>query len=284
MKLGKGVRFICIKDINEINQSDDMLEQYKNNIINAVQKEIGRCHYKVSGFESDDIGGMSMREFYGTLAKVFIQINEKFEMKYLHTSSALNMRFEFFGFDDMKKMTQSGRLLSGKSIDPKAYQDKKETLEGIAINFFPEKGGATNNETLKKYIKTLKDERELLFKYEDCLFDISWSYANNGWSITGYEEVDNEEVKSDYILKDHLCGLCTGSERDAVLFFIQDQDHEIEQQRKMFFQIVEKANINIVTCGDCGLVVFHQIEREGDICCPHCSLESDSSDFPDFYC
>jgi hypothetical protein len=41
--------------------------------------------------------------------------------------------------------------LSGKSIDPKAYQDKKETLEGIAINFFPEKGGATNNETLKKY-------------------------------------------------------------------------------------------------------------------------------------
>jgi hypothetical protein len=24
------------------------------------------------------------------------------------------MRFEFFGFDDMKKMTQSGRLLSGK--------------------------------------------------------------------------------------------------------------------------------------------------------------------------
>jgi hypothetical protein len=52
-------------------------------------------------------------------------------------------------------------------------------LEGIAINFFPEKGGATNNETLKKYIKTLKDERKLLFKYEDCLFDISWSYANN---------------------------------------------------------------------------------------------------------
>jgi hypothetical protein len=78
MKLGKGVRFICIKDINEINQSDDMLEQYKNNIINAVQKEIGRCHYKVSGFESDDIGGMPMREFYRTLAKVFIQINEKF--------------------------------------------------------------------------------------------------------------------------------------------------------------------------------------------------------------
>jgi hypothetical protein len=38
--------------------------------------------------------------------------------------------------------------------------------------------------------------------------------------------------------KDHLCGLCTGSERDAVLFFIQDQDDEIEQQRKMFFQII----------------------------------------------
>jgi hypothetical protein len=47
-----------------------------------------------------------------------------------------------------------------------------------------------------------------------------------------------------------LCGLCTGSERDAVLFFIQDQDHEIEQQRKMFFQIVEKANINIVFCSE----------------------------------
>jgi hypothetical protein len=156
MKLGKGVRFICIKDINEI------------------KKEIGQYRYKVSGFESDDIGGMPMREFYRTLAKVFIQINEKFEMKYLHTSSALNMRFEFFGFDDMKKMTQSGRLLSGKSIDPKAYQDKKETLEGIAINFFPEKGGATNNETLKKYIKTLKDERELLFKYRYFISNFSF--------------------------------------------------------------------------------------------------------------
>jgi hypothetical protein len=37
------------------------------------------------------------------------------------------VKIEFFGFNDMKKMTQSGRLLSGKSIDPKAYQDKKES-------------------------------------------------------------------------------------------------------------------------------------------------------------
>ncbi len=63
-----------------------------------------------------------------------------------------------------------------------------------------------------------------------------------------------------------------------------DQDNKIEQQRKMFFQIVEKSNINIVTCGDCGLVVFHKIGREGDICCPHCSIESDLSNFPDLYC
>jgi 5'-3' exonuclease len=42
------VRFICIKDINEI------------------KKEIGQYRYKVSGFESDDIGGMPMREFYRT--------------------------------------------------------------------------------------------------------------------------------------------------------------------------------------------------------------------------
>lgn len=144
IKLGRGVYFTCIKDINEVEQSDKS-EQHKKNIITMLKRDIGKINYKVSGFESDDIGGMSMRKFYKLLATVFVKVNEKFEMKYLHTSCALDMTFFYFSFDDMKAMTQSGKLLSGKSIDSKSYQDKKATLENIAINFFPEKESCGGN-------------------------------------------------------------------------------------------------------------------------------------------
>ncbi|WP_369177975.1 hypothetical protein [Candidatus Thiodubiliella endoseptemdiera] len=138
MKLGRGVYFTCIKDINEVEQSDKS-EQHKKNIIAMLKDDIGRVNYKVSGFESEDIDGMSMHKFYHLLAGIFIQINKKFKMKYLHTSCALDMTFRFFCFDDMKAMTQSGKLLSGKSIDLKGYKEKEEILKSIAIPFF--KGG-----------------------------------------------------------------------------------------------------------------------------------------------
>lgn len=141
MTLDKGVSITCIKDINEVMQDDDKSEQHKKNIIAMLERDIGTINYKVSGFESGDIGGMPMRKFYNHLASVFVQLNKKFNMTYLHTSCALDMTFRFFTFTDMKAMTQNGRLLSGRLIDSDAYQNKKSILAHTAINFFQEKDG-----------------------------------------------------------------------------------------------------------------------------------------------
>lgn len=143
MKLGKGVYVTCIKDINEVMQDDDKSQQHKQNIIAMLERNIGTVNYKVSGFESGDIGGMPMRKFYNHLASVFVQLNKKFNMNYLHTSCALDMTFRFFTFTDMKAITQSGKLLSGRFIDPDAYQNKKSilALEHVASNVFQEKEG-----------------------------------------------------------------------------------------------------------------------------------------------
>ena len=50
-------------------------------------------------------------------------------------------------------------------------------------------------------------------------------------------------------------------------------------------KIVSQAGVNLVTCGDCGSVMFHevkQIEDVVDLECPYCSHVSDPCDFPDF--
>jgi hypothetical protein len=54
------------------------------------------------------------------------------------------------------------------------------------------------------------------------------------------------------------------------------------EQLNMVKEIVQKADINIVTCGDCGAVLLHRTDTESDvIVCPHCNYTSDPCDFPD---
>jgi hypothetical protein len=45
---------------------------------------------------------------------------------------------------------------------------------------------------------------------------------------------------------------------------------------------LEKANLNLVTCGDCGCTILH---RRGlsELICEECGFYSDISDFPDLY-
>ncbi len=41
--------------------------------------------------------------------------------------------------------------------------------------------------------------------------------------------------------------------------------------------------LNIVTCGNCGKVFGHEVEHEGDLTCPYCSMHEDISVFPDLF-
>jgi hypothetical protein len=81
-----------------------------------------------------------------------------------------------------------------------------------------------DNQKLERLIKNLKDEMQVLFKDNDCMFDISWSDTNSGWYITGYTKENLEENEVSYIVDQDLCGLCTGSARDAILFFTTTND------------------------------------------------------------
>ena len=56
----------------------------------------------------------------------------------------------------------------------------------------------------------------------------------------------------------------------------------LEEQAALFTESVDKSGINIVTCGQCGLVVFHYVGIS-ELQCPHCGYESEVCDFPDFY-
>ena len=55
---------------------------------------------------------------------------------------------------------------------------------------------------------------------------------------------------------------------------------ESNSQLDLQQEIVNKAGINIVTCGNCGDVIFHRlpVDRLG---CPSCTFEEDSCHFPD---
>jgi hypothetical protein len=56
----------------------------------------------------------------------------------------------------------------------------------------------------------------------------------------------------------------------------------MEEQIKLQEEIIEKTDINIVTCGDCSTVILHKRGLE-EIKCHDCGFESDPCDFPDLY-
>ena len=59
-------------------------------------------------------------------------------------------------------------------------------------------------------------------------------------------------------------------------------EKKIEEQKELFFEMVQKSGINIVTCGSCGEVVLHRV-NDTEIQCPACGFKSEPCDFPDFY-
>lgn len=57
-------------------------------------------------------------------------------------------------------------------------------------------------------------------------------------------------------------------------------EEDEETQLELLQEIVEKAGINIVTCGNCGNVILHRTPTE-EIKCESCEFESEPCDFPD---
>lgn len=57
----------------------------------------------------------------------------------------------------------------------------------------------------------------------------------------------------------------------------------LSQNQYDLFREINAADINIVTCGNCGSVILHRIEPDiEELTCPYCGYESEPCDFPDF--
>lgn len=56
---------------------------------------------------------------------------------------------------------------------------------------------------------------------------------------------------------------------------------KVIEQIELMDNIRDKANINIVTCGNCGSIVLHE-RNEEDIDCPYCPSVMAQSDCPDY--
>lgn len=56
----------------------------------------------------------------------------------------------------------------------------------------------------------------------------------------------------------------------------------LEEQQALFTESVNKSDINIVTCGNCGAVLFHRMGVT-ELQCPYCNYEGDVCDFPDYH-
>jgi len=55
-------------------------------------------------------------------------------------------------------------------------------------------------------------------------------------------------------------------------------------QKELVAKIKRMTNINVVTCGDCGTILFHEMKRDiGELKCPDCGFNDDICHFPDLY-
>ena len=63
----------------------------------------------------------------------------------------------------------------------------------------------------------------------------------------------------------------------------EDKLRKAYNQYDLQQEVVSKANINIVTCGNCGTVLLHRLELE-EVECDICDFVSDPADFPDYNC
>lgn len=55
------------------------------------------------------------------------------------------------------------------------------------------------------------------------------------------------------------------------------------EQIELMEVIRDKANINMVTCGNCGTILLHKRSSEGLVECFGCMREMDQSDCPDYW-
>lgn len=124
-----------------------------------------------------------------------------------------------------------------------------------------------------KYISVnLYDHRVLQLKDGELMFV-------NG-DMTTYS-IDN----GDYELSDFEDIIRIESERREKELYDLVLERGEREQYELAQEIVNKTDINIVTCGDCGSVNLHRLNMglDEEITCSSCGFTSEPCDFPDLF-
>lgn len=72
---------------------------------------------------------------------------------------------------------------------------------------------------------------------------------------------------------------------------MKTREEKLLEQIEFQNKIIHLANVNLVSCGSCGSVMFHEVvnitqemkEEEYNIECPFCDFKSEPCDFPDYF-
>lgn len=121
-KLGEGIHLVEPEDIEYARKENPhMVESYVT--------RLGTGDIKTSGGVSReaDEAGYNEEDILEMQTKVFEALNEKFKMKYYARSCAFDVDGNYFSIEQMKKITQDGKLLSGK--DTEQYLELIKVLE-----------------------------------------------------------------------------------------------------------------------------------------------------------
>lgn len=84
-------------------------------MVDYQKNKIGKGEIKTSGVESRGDNGFTPEEILEKQTLVFEELNKRYEMKYFANSCALTLEEHYFTMEQMKRFTQNGKLLSGKT-------------------------------------------------------------------------------------------------------------------------------------------------------------------------
>lgn len=58
---------------------------------------------------------------------------------------------------------------------------------------------------------------------------------------------------------------------------------ELALEQMELMESIRDAGVNMVTCGNCGTILLHKIDKKEDIDCFGCKQEMEKSDCPDYW-
>lgn len=109
---------------------DWAIENKREDMIPFLQKSIGTGDIKTSGGLSDEAyeKGLKEEDVLELYTQMFEELNERYEIKYYADSCSFTVEGYYFTIEQMKRITQDGKLLSGSSSSSERVVEKYNEL------------------------------------------------------------------------------------------------------------------------------------------------------------